>query len=66
MLVYQGKFFGNKGEVLSIVNQDKLFTIFSDGTKYLTCELNMNVKNEASSKALSISNRIELERRRGK
>ncbi len=66
MLVYQGKFYGNNGEELSIVSQDKLFTTFSNDTKYLTCEVEMKVRNEASSKALSISNRIELERRRGK
>ena len=66
MLVYQGKFYGTHGEELAIVSQDKLFTIFSDGTKWMTCEIDLKVKNEASTKAVSISNRIELERRRGK
>ena len=66
MLVYQGKFYGTRGEELAIVSQDKLFTIFSDGTKWMTCEIDLKVKNEASAKAVSISNRIELERRRGK
>ena len=66
MLVYQGKFYGTHGEELSIINQDKLFTIFSDGTKWMTCEIDLKVKNEARTKAVSILNRIELERRRGK
>ena len=43
MLVYQGKFYGTHGEELAIVSQDKLFTIFSDGTKWMTCEINLKV-----------------------
>lgn len=66
MLVYQGKFFGSSGEELTIVSQNKLFTRFSDGTKWMTCEIDLKVRNEASTKAVSISNRIELERRRAK
>ena len=66
MLVYQVKFFGNRGEELTIVSKDKLFTLFSDGSKWMTCEIDLKVKNEANTKAVSISNRIELERRRAK
>jgi hypothetical protein len=66
MLVVNQKFYGANGEELSITKQDKLFTEFSNGQKFMTCEIDLKLKNEASTKAVHISNKIELERRKGK
>lgn len=66
MLVYKQQFYGSSGELLTILSQDNLFTTFSNNQKFATFEVELALKNEASSKSLSISNRLELERRQNK
>lgn len=66
MLVVNQKFYGTHGEEVSVIKQDNLFTEFSNGEKWCTFEIELKLKNERTTKAVSISNRIELERRLGK
>jgi hypothetical protein len=66
MLVFNQKFYDFSGTEIFITSTDNLFFIFSNGEKWLKFEIELHLKNERASKAVSISNRIELERRQNK
>ena len=66
MLVVAQKFFDFAGKEIFISSSDKLFFIFSNGEKWLKFEIEMKLRNERETRAVAISNRIELERRQNK
>jgi len=66
MLVVNQKFYDFSGNEIFITSIDNLFFIFSNGEKWLKFEIELKMKNERTTKAVSISNRIELERRLNK
>ena len=66
MLVVNQKFYDTFGNEVSIKEKDKLFTTFSDGTKWMTCEIDLLLKNEKNTKSVEILNRLELIRRKEK
>ncbi len=66
MLVVNRKFYDTFGNEVSIKEKDKLFTTFSNEQKWLSCEIDLLLKNEKSSKSVEILNRLELKRRKEK
>ena len=66
MLVVKQKFYDFEGKEIFISSSDNLFFIFSNGEKWMKFEIELKLKNERTTKAVSILNRIELERRLGK
>lgn len=66
MLVFNQKFYDFSGAEIFITSSDNLFFIFSNGEKWLKFEIELKLKNEITTRAVSISNRIELERRLNK
>lgn len=46
LVYYDGRWYTPRGEI-TIAKQDKLFTVFSDGTKRLTVEIDLRIKNSA-------------------
>jgi hypothetical protein len=66
MLVVKQKFYDFAGKEIFISSSDNLFFIFSNGEKWMKFEIELKLKNERTTKAVSISNRIELERRQNK
>lgn len=66
MLVVNQKFFNFAGEEIFVTSSDNLFFYFSNGEKWLKFEIEMKLRNERETRAVAISNRIELERRQNK
>jgi hypothetical protein len=66
MLVVNQKFYDFSGNEIFISSTDNLFFIFSNGEKWLKFEIELKLKNERTTKAVAISNRLELERRQNK
>lgn len=62
MLVVNQKFYGYKGEEITIVSKGNVTTMFSNGTTHLNFEVELALKNEKTTRAVSVSNRLELER----
>lgn len=66
MLVVNQKFYDFSGAEIFISSSDNLFFIFSNGEKWMKYEIELKLKNERTIKAVSILNRLELERRQNK
>lgn len=66
MLVVNQKFFNFAGDEIFVTSSDNLFFYFSNGEKWLKFEIEMKLRNERETKAVAISNRLELERRKNK
>jgi hypothetical protein len=66
MIYYDGLFHDHQGYAVAIVGTEGPLTNFENGSQYLTCELNLKIKNYNNSPARRIANRLEIERLRKK
>jgi membrane-bound lytic murein transglycosylase MltF len=62
MLYYNNKWYDNKEEI-TITSQDKLFTVFSNGKKRMTFEVNQQITNYNESLVIQFQAKQEFNRR---
>jgi hypothetical protein len=62
MLYYNNKWYDNKEEI-AITSQDELFTVFSNGKKRMTFEVNQQIKNYNESQVIQFQAKQEYNRR---
>ena len=62
MLYYEGKWYDNTDEC-TIREQDKTFTTFSNGKKFITFEIEQKINNYNQYKSERIKAKIEYNRR---
>jgi len=62
MLYYNSKWYDMEGEV-TVVSNDPLYIIFSNGQKYMTCEIYQKIHNYNTYEVEQIKAKIEYNRR---